>query len=64
MSRIAKCEADIGQNAVEIDRISSDALTMRQGLISEMDYRQSIYNDRFAALESANTQSFSGGFSN
>ena len=55
MSRIAKCEADISQNEVEINRISSDAITLKQELISELDYRQSISNDRFAALE--NTQS-------
>ena len=55
MSRIAKCESDISQNEVEISRISSDALKLKQELISELDYRQSISNDRFAALE--NTQS-------
>ena len=55
LSRIAKCEADIGQNEVEINRISSDTITLKQELISELDYRQSISNDRFAALE--NTQS-------
>ena len=55
MSRIAQCEADIRENEVEINRVSSDALTLKQELISELDYRQSISNDRFAALE--NTQS-------
>ena len=55
LSRIAQCEADIRENEVEINRVSSDALTLKQELISELDYRQSISNDRFAALE--NTQS-------
>ena len=55
MSRIAQCEADIRENEVVINRVSSDALTLKQELISELDYRQSISNDRFAALE--NTQS-------
>ena len=57
MSRIAKCEADISQNEVEIDRISSDALALKQELISELDYRQSISNDRLAALESTQSSS-------
>ena len=55
LSRIAQCEADIRENEVEINIVSSDALTLKQELISELDYRQSISNDRFAALE--NTQS-------
>ena len=50
-SRISQCEADIRENEVEINRISSDAVTLKQELISELDYRQSISNDRFAALE-------------